>query len=106
MVAAGLNYVASFLGYGITAARYFKIQMLLNGVTATAALLMCGWLVPRYGLRGAAVAIVVAAIVQLVNLALTALHALRAGALASPPHTDAPSNPACQGGVSGPWRRP
>jgi O-antigen/teichoic acid export membrane protein len=106
MVAAGLNYVASFLGYGITAARYFKIQMLLNGVTATAALFMCGWLVPRYGLRGAAVAIVVAAIVQLVTLALIALHALRAGALASPPQTDAPSNPACQGGVGGPWRRP
>ena len=35
MVATGINYVSSFLGYGITAARYFRIQMPLFAIVTT-----------------------------------------------------------------------
>lgn len=66
MVAAGIGYVASFLGYGITAARYFLIQIpLFIGVTATSAIASL-WLIPSLGLSGAALALILAAIVQTV----------------------------------------
>ena len=65
MVAAGISYISSFLGYGITAARYFRVQMpLFCAVTATSAL-GCLWLLPKYGLLGAAIALIMAAIVQI-----------------------------------------
>ncbi len=66
MVAAGIGYVASFLGYGITAARYFLTQIpLFIGVTATSAIASL-WLIPSLGLSGAALALILAAIVQTV----------------------------------------
>jgi len=64
MVAAGINYIASFLGYGITAARYFKVQMPLFAFVVVALVAACFWLIPVYGLLGATIALVVAAIVQ------------------------------------------
>ncbi len=80
MVAAGIRYVSSFLVYGMTAARYFRIQMplytLVTGTSATA----CLWFIPNSGLRGAAIALMIAAIVQAgISLAviLHALHKLR-----------------------------
>jgi O-antigen/teichoic acid export membrane protein len=65
MVAGGIGYVASFLGYGITAARYFRIQIPIFGaVTATCAI-ACLWLIPIWGLKGAAIALILAVIVQI-----------------------------------------
>jgi O-antigen/teichoic acid export membrane protein len=64
MVAAGIDYISSFLGYGMTAARYFRIQMpLFASVTATSAV-VCLWSIPIWGLQGAAIALIMAAIVQ------------------------------------------
>lgn len=64
MVAAAIGCVSSFLGYGMTAARYFRIQMplfaLVTGISATT----CLWLIPSRGLQGAAYAPIVAAVVQ------------------------------------------
>jgi O-antigen/teichoic acid export membrane protein len=66
-VAGGATYVASFLGYGMTAARHFRSQLpLFVGVTAGTAL-ACAWLVPTYGLQGAAMALIVSAAVQIVG---------------------------------------
>lgn len=65
MVAAGISYISSFLGYAMTAARYFRIQMpLFSAVTATSSL-ACFWLLPKYGLLGAAIALIIAAVVQI-----------------------------------------
>ena len=79
MVAAGIGYASSFLGYGITAARYFRVQMpLFTLVTGTSAI-ACFWLIPRHGLRGAAIALIVGAIVQAsfcLGVILYALHRL------------------------------
>jgi O-antigen/teichoic acid export membrane protein len=64
MVAAGIEYVASFLGYGITAARYFVVQVPLFVLAGSTSALACLWLVPAAGLQGAALAVVLTAAVQ------------------------------------------
>jgi len=64
-LAAGIGYVASFLGYGMTAARYFKVQAPLFAVVTGVTALASFWLVPRYGLQGAAFALLCSAVVQL-----------------------------------------
>lgn len=76
MVAAGLGYVGSFLGHIVSAARYFRVQVpLFLGVTASSAL-ACWGLLPRYGLLGAAYALVFAAAVQLLISLGVFAHAL------------------------------
>jgi len=79
MAAAALSYVASFLGYAMTAAHYFAIQPVIFGVVALTNALFCIILVPAYGLPGAAWAMGIANGVQ-VLLSLTcvfiALHRL------------------------------
>jgi O-antigen/teichoic acid export membrane protein len=64
MVAAGVSYVASFLGYGMTAARYFKVQLPLFGLVTCVTFLTGLPLVSRYGLRGASVALIISGFVQ------------------------------------------
>jgi O-antigen/teichoic acid export membrane protein len=80
MVAAGIGYISSLLGYGMTAARYFRIQMPLFAAVTTTSAVACLWLLPKLGLGGAAIALIMAAIVQaIVSLAviLYALHKLK-----------------------------
>ncbi len=81
MVAAGINYIASFLGYGITAARYFKVQMPLFALVVIVLVVACFWLIPVYGLLGATIALVVAAIVQVLGsmVILVAMFRLHRG---------------------------
>ena len=67
MVASGISYISSFLGYGMTATRYFKIQAPLFGSVVGVTLVMCSLLVPKSGLIGAAQASVIAAIVGMVG---------------------------------------
>jgi O-antigen/teichoic acid export membrane protein len=80
MVAAGIGYVASFLGYGMTAARYFRVQAPLFVAVTGATLVACAVLVPSQHLLGAALAAVIAAVVQLVGTAVIIAHALRSKA--------------------------
>jgi O-antigen/teichoic acid export membrane protein len=83
MLAAGLNYVAKFMIYVLTAARYLHPQMWLEtGVTVT--LIVCSaLLVPVYGLNGAAWALVIACGLEAVGalaLSLWATSTLNKGA--------------------------
>ena len=64
MVAAGIEYVASLMGYGITAARYFVVQVPLFVLAGCVSAMACLWLVPAAGLQGAALAVVLTAAVQ------------------------------------------
>ena len=64
MVAAGIGYISSFLGYGITAARYFRIQMPLFVLVTSTSAITCLYLLPRLGLVGAAFALIVSATLQ------------------------------------------
>jgi O-antigen/teichoic acid export membrane protein len=78
-IATALGYVASILGYGMTAARYFRAQlpvfMLTTAVTAAA----CALLVPRHQLAGAALAMSLATLCQGAASAAVIVHALKNG---------------------------
>ena len=66
MVVAGMGYVSSFLGYGMTAARYFQVQMPLFALVTGTSGIACLWLIPTMGVRGAVIALIIGAIVQAV----------------------------------------
>ena len=79
-IAGAIECVATFQYWTITAARRFAIQIPLYGLVACTSVVACIWLVPSAGLRGAAVACVLAAAVRLCGgLAIIAsvLHTLR-----------------------------
>lgn len=77
MGAAGLGYIASFLGYGMTAARHFRAQVPLYGMVTTLTGLACVLFVPSLGLRGAAYALLVGASTSLLGGLLVNVYALR-----------------------------
>lgn len=64
MIAAGIQYLSTFMGIGMTAARYFRAQLplFIGVVLVTAA--ACFWLIPSHGLIGAAYALAMGAGVQ------------------------------------------
>jgi O-antigen/teichoic acid export membrane protein len=64
-IAGAIECVATFQYWTITAARRFAIQIPLYGLVACTSIVACVWLVPSTGLRGAAVACVLAAAVRL-----------------------------------------
>jgi O-antigen/teichoic acid export membrane protein len=88
MVAAALSYVASFLGFAVSAARYFKSQvplfLVVDGVTALA----CAALVRAHALDGAALALVIGSACQLAGSLVIVRHALGAA-----PTVAAPAQP-------------
>ncbi len=73
MMAAGVYYVCSFLGYGMTALRYFKAQIPLTALVSGTLTFLCFWLIPGGGLRGAALAMLIAITVQTV-LTMAVVH--------------------------------
>ena len=77
MVAAGIGYVASFLGESMTSARYFWIQMPLFVVCGLLTLVLCAIFIPTHALYGAALALCVAITFQLVGSAGIVLYAIR-----------------------------
>ena len=79
MAAAVLNYVASMLGYVITATRAFKVQAPLFAVVAAVCGGMSLVLVPRWGLRGAAAALACGWAVQIAGELAISIGMLRVG---------------------------
>ncbi|HEY9770843.1 MAG TPA: oligosaccharide flippase family protein [Coleofasciculaceae cyanobacterium] len=76
MVAAGISYISSFLGYAMTAARYFRVQMPLFSIATATSALSCFWLVPTFELKGAAIALILSAVVQAIMTFGVIIHAL------------------------------
>ncbi len=76
MVAAAISYMSSFLGYGMTAARYFRVQTPLFVIVTATSAMACLWLLPTQGLIGAAKALIFAAIVQAVFSLGVIIHAI------------------------------
>jgi O-antigen/teichoic acid export membrane protein len=70
MAASGFYYLGSTLGYAVTAVRCFNPQLPLFVVAAVTTAAGCTVLIPRMGLRGAAIAILVSAFVQCAGSAL------------------------------------
>ena len=77
MVAAGVTYVSSFLGYGMTAARYFRAQALLFALVSVSTAAFCFLLIPGRGLVGAALALLFGLMVQVGASAVIMIHALQ-----------------------------
>ncbi len=67
MTAGAAANLCSVLGYGMTAARCFRPQVPLFGLSVVISVLACYWLVPSYGLRGAAWALLASYSVQLLG---------------------------------------
>jgi O-antigen/teichoic acid export membrane protein len=67
MMAGTIMFIASGLGYVITAAGRLRPQIPMLLAAAIAAAATSAWSIPRYGLNGAADAALVAAFVQLMG---------------------------------------
>lgn len=76
MVAAAINFMSSFLGQAMTAARYFRVQLPLFALVTSTSAIACFWLLPTRGLQGAAMALIIAAIVRASMSWGVILHAL------------------------------
>jgi O-antigen/teichoic acid export membrane protein len=68
MIAGSITFIASGLGYVVTAARSLRPQIPLLIVTALAATATSAWSIPRYGLHGAADSALATASVQLIGM--------------------------------------
>jgi len=66
LVAGGLSYVDGSIGWAITAARYFKAQAISLAALTVVICAASAWLIPAYGLRGAAWAALIVSSAQLV----------------------------------------
>lgn len=77
MISGAFDNVSSLLGYAITAARSFRLQMPLLAAVASVTLLVSFLLIPSRGLTGAALAMGAGAIVQILGSLLILSHAMR-----------------------------
>jgi O-antigen/teichoic acid export membrane protein len=77
VVTAGISAIASFLGYGMTAARSFRMQVPVIGLSTLTTTLICWLFVPRLGLIGAAYSLLASALVFAAGAALVLQRALK-----------------------------
>jgi O-antigen/teichoic acid export membrane protein len=77
MAAGAVLFMAQFLGFGLTAAGFYHSQVYLNILANVSLVAACYWLVARKGLLGAILAMLIAAIVQLVASAAILAAAMR-----------------------------
>lgn len=77
MAAGAVLFMAQFLGFGLTAAGFYHSQVYLNILANFSLVAACYWLVARKGLLGAIIAMLIAAIVQLVASAAILAGAMR-----------------------------
>lgn len=75
MFAGAINYTSSFLGNAMTAARAFKIQPFLGIIWVVTSLVFSVLLIPDFGLMGAAIALVISALIKLISK-LVVVHML------------------------------
>jgi O-antigen/teichoic acid export membrane protein len=78
MVTAMIGYVTWFVGDALTAIRQIRIQVPLFALTAVSTAVCCVWLIPPFGLLGAAAAMVIGSFVRLLGGVLILGHALYA----------------------------
>jgi O-antigen/teichoic acid export membrane protein len=84
MLVAWISYLSQFLGTAITAARIFVHQIPLNAAAALAIAAGSYWLVPRMGLTGGVLAILVGVTVQLIGSIGLLLYGLKAHRVSPP----------------------
>jgi O-antigen/teichoic acid export membrane protein len=77
MGASGFFYLGSTLGFAVTSVRCFTPQLPLFAISALTTAIACVALVPSQGLRGAAMAILISAIVQCAGSAALLYYSYR-----------------------------
>jgi O-antigen/teichoic acid export membrane protein len=77
MVGGAFAFVASMLGYAMTAARVFRPQVPLFLGTTVVTALACWTMIPRWGLAGSAYALLIGTIVSCAGSAYIVAHSLR-----------------------------
>lgn len=77
LIAAGGTMLASMLGYGMTAVRRFKSQIPVFLVTCSVSVLASWLLIQRYGMKGAAWAMLAASLTQFAASAVVIMIALK-----------------------------
>lgn len=77
MLAAALDYICSFLGSGITAARYFRSQVPLFAATACILTIACMVFIPISGLNGIPWAMILTGLIRILLFVSILIHALR-----------------------------
>jgi O-antigen/teichoic acid export membrane protein len=93
MAAAGLGYVARFLVYSMTAARYLRAQTPLYALSLGILGGLSLWLIPSHGLLGAAWAAFGGTLILLVGAIAVNLHAIRTRSAALAAEAVQPSLP-------------
>ena len=76
MIAGGLSYVSSFMGYSITATRYFKSQVPILVLTTITTFFVSQWLIPDFGLIGAAFAVIAGTSIKVITSVVVILTVL------------------------------
>lgn len=76
MIASGVGYVSTFFGWGMTAARQVRIQLPLFTIVVAAMFAAGCFLVPRWGLTGAAAMVLVGSLMQLAGTLFLVLRAI------------------------------
>jgi len=77
MIAAGIGYIGWFVGDAMTAVRRLRAQALLFLVMTIATIGACAWLIPSFGLTGAALATMVTSVIHAAGGLLIVERALR-----------------------------
>lgn len=77
MVGAGVTMIISMLGYAVFATRHFKMQLIGAIVVCCVSLLASWLLIPRYEMKGAAWAMLIASITQCLCLLVIIMLALK-----------------------------
>ena len=77
MAAGAVLFMAQFVGFGMTAAGFYHSQVYLNILANVSLVAACYWLVPGKGLLGAILAMLIAAIVQVVASAAILAFGMR-----------------------------
>jgi O-antigen/teichoic acid export membrane protein len=76
-VGSALSFVASFLGYGMTALQRYKIQVPIFVAVVLITLLSCYWLTVRFGLMGTAAGMLIGNLGQLLMSAAVVWRTVR-----------------------------
>lgn len=76
MLAGAINYIGSFLGYGMTAARFFKIQPFIGFLWVITSFVSSIILIPSKSLLGASYVLIISSLVQLVTKLLVIIYIL------------------------------
>ncbi|MHC4455644.1 MAG: oligosaccharide flippase family protein [Planctomycetota bacterium] len=77
MLAGAIGYGAAFFGYGMTAARYFKVQAFIWVIVVIITALSSRFFVPNYGIKGAAWSMSIALVVGIALIIVVTAYILR-----------------------------